>query len=489
MASLHQTYGWIFLADKLGMECFAEEDEHLLTALAAQVGRIYENGSLYREVRQHAEQLQLQAVERERAGHALQGMIKRLEALRALDYKILQAHLPEEVANVALRHLSGLVPFWTASVMLFDGGSGQSVVLAREGGPVLLFEPGSRQLSSQYRPSDLDALRQGQICSDPDLTASADAPPLLTALLQQGLRSALRVPIMYEGALVGVLSMAADQPRFFTAEHAEIARVIVDQLGIALQQANLRERITRQSAELERRVDERTAQLEAANRDLEAFSYSVAHDLSAPLRGMSGFANLLKADVQAGDLGQLPDYADRIINGAGKMGDLIQGLLDVARVSHGKIDRGRVDLGAMLEDILAEQKVRGRVDVNIGPLPAIYGDQASLRQLWTNLISNAVKYSAKRQKPVISINCEVGTSELIFRVRDNGAGFDPEHAARLFGLFQRMHLPSDFEGTGVGLAIVRRVAERHGGRVWAESRPDDGATFFVALPAAVLAPA
>ena len=425
VASLNQTYGWIFLADKLVDEQFAAEDEHLLTALAAQVGRIYENGSLYHELRQHTKQLQTEVAERERAAGALQGMVRRLEALHQLDYKILEAHLPREIAIVALRHLAGLMPLWTASVIVFDRGSGASTVLAREGGPAFLFEPGARELLNQYRQADLDAMRRGRICTEPDLAASADDPPLLTALLRQGLRSSLRVPILFEGTLVGVLSLGSDQPDFFTAEHADIARAIVDQLGMALQQANLRERIIEQSAELERRVAERTAQLEAANRDLEAFSYSVAHDLAAPLRGMSGFANMLKADLKTGQLDALPGYSDRIIANAAKMGDLINGLLDVARVSHGRLDRESVDLGVMVEEVLAEQKARAHADVFVGQLPAIYGDRTSLRQLWTNLISNALKYSAKRSKPVIAVNCDIGASEVIFRVHDNGAGFDP----------------------------------------------------------------
>jgi light-regulated signal transduction histidine kinase (bacteriophytochrome) len=143
----------------------------------------------------------------------------------------------------------------------------------------------------------------------------------------------------------------------------------------------------------------------------------------------------------------------------------------------------------MLEEVLADQMARVRASVEIGRLPAIVCDQVGLRQVWSNLVSNALKYSAKRPYPKIAVDCECGADEAVFRVRDNGAGFDPAYASKLFGVFQRLHPASEFEGTGVGLAIVRRIVERHGGRVWAEGQPDAGATFFVALPAGMVEPA
>jgi len=249
--------------------------------------------------------------------------------------------------------------------------------------------------------------------------------------------------------------------------------------------SNLEQRITERTAAL----SEANRNLEGANRDLEAFSYSVAHDLSGPARRMNGFASLLAIDVKDGALDRLPSHAERIIDNAAKMTALINGLLNVARYSHGKLANARIELARLVEEVLKEQQARECATLRVEPLPAILGDEATIRQVWTNLVSNALKYSAKRPYPEVSIGCETGASEMVFHVRDNGAGFDPEHSGQLFGVFQRLHHAQDFEGTGVGLAIVRRIVERHGGRVWAEGHPDAGATFYVALPAERLAPA
>jgi PAS domain S-box-containing protein len=235
---------------------------------------------------------------------------------------------------------------------------------------------------------------------------------------------------------------------------------------------------------LEVRVAERTADLVRANRDLESFSYTVAHDLRAPVRAMSGFAQLLEMDLAAGNLDSLADHARRVTGNAAKMNALIDGLLDVARVAHAEMARDRVDSTAMVEAVLAEQGARARARVTVGPLPAVMGDPVTLRQVWTNLISNALKYSARRNSPEIYVACEAGRTEAVFSVRDNGAGFNPQMAGNLFGIFQRLHGASEFEGNGVGLAIVRAVVESHGGRTWANGEPGSGATFYFALPAA-----
>jgi PAS domain S-box-containing protein len=238
---------------------------------------------------------------------------------------------------------------------------------------------------------------------------------------------------------------------------------------------------------LEERVAERTADLTHANRDLESFTYSVAHDLRAPLRSMSGFAQILELDVGEGDFDKVRDHVKRIVDNAEKMNALIDGLLNVARCSRGELASERVDMQRLIGEVLAEQHARASARVTVGSLPAIRGDAASLRQVWVNLISNALKYSAKQAQPEIAIDCDIVESEAIFSVRDNGAGFDPAYASKLFGVFQRLHTAHEYEGTGVGLAVVRAIVERHGGRVWAEGVPGAGATFYFALPTEVLA--
>jgi light-regulated signal transduction histidine kinase (bacteriophytochrome) len=197
---------------------------------------------------------------------------------------------------------------------------------------------------------------------------------------------------------------------------------------------------------------------------------------------MIGFAQLLDNDIAAGAMQDVVTHANRISLNASRMNALIDGLLAVSRVTHGALANARVDFAAMVADVLREAQVPAGTSVEVTALPQVHGDAATLRQVWTNLISNALKYSARRAHPEIHIGGERHGAEFEFRVRDNGAGFDPLYASRLFGVFQRLHSARDFEGTGVGLAIVRRIVERHGGRVWAEGRPDAGATFCFTLP-------
>ena len=235
---------------------------------------------------------------------------------------------------------------------------------------------------------------------------------------------------------------------------------------------------------LEQRVTERTLQLEAANRELEAFSYSVSHDLRAPLRAVDGFSQAVLEDYG----GQLPEegrrYLQTIRAGAQKMGALIDDLLNFSRLNRAPLNKNAVDTGnlvrSVLADLSAEQDGR-QIELRIGELPVCAGDRALLRQVWINLLSNALKYTRKREAAVIEVGCEAGAEGDVFFVRDNGTGFDMRYADKLFGVFQRLHRAEEYEGTGVGLAIVQRIIQRHGGRVWTEAAVDRGATFYFTL--------
>ncbi|WP_442887407.1 PAS domain S-box protein [Congregicoccus parvus] len=239
------------------------------------------------------------------------------------------------------------------------------------------------------------------------------------------------------------------------------------------------------AADLERRVAERTAQLQASNRELEAFSYTISHDLRAPVRAVDGYAGALVED-----LGEtLPEdalaYVSKIRAGARRMGDLIDDLLGFARLSRVEIQPVTVDVKALVAEVVEESAAElGNRDVRIacGDLPPCRGDRALLRQVWSNLLGNAQKYTRKRAVAEIEIHGEVRECEVVYRIKDNGAGFDMRHADKLFGVFQRLHHEHEFEGTGVGLAVVRRIVERHDGRTWASGERGKGAEFFFALP-------
>lgn len=275
------------------------------------------------------------------------------------------------------------------------------------------------------------------------------------------------------------------------AELAHLARAF-DEMAERLQKrqaeiAQAHEQISRLNEDLERRVKERTAQLEAANQELEAFSYSVSHDLRAPLRHIDGFSDLLTKHL----VGSLDDKGKRFLktisDSAKRMGKLIDDLLVFSRMGRSEMRHATVDLEQLAQEARAELQAQaeGRHVVwKNGGLPGVQGDPAMLRQVFINLLSNALKYSRTRDPAVIETGFEKGRpDEVVIFVRDNGAGFDMRYADKLFGVFQRLHRVEEFEGTGIGLANVRRIILRHGGRTWAEGKVGEGATFFFSLPA------
>jgi signal transduction histidine kinase len=265
----------------------------------------------------------------------------------------------------------------------------------------------------------------------------------------------------------------------------EIGRMLSSVTSMQASLLNARTRLNAFNAELEQRVLERTRLLETANKELEAFSYSVSHDLRAPLRHIDGYVDLLLNRFAD----RLPEkgrqYANTIASAARGMGILIDDLLQFAKTGRTELRVRNLDMRAIVNEVLQSLQgaIAGRkIEWQLGVLPAARGDAVLIRQVWFNLLENAVKYTRRQPETVIRVSGSAANGEVTYEVIDNGAGFDMRYAENLFGVFQRLHNPEEFEGTGIGLATVQRIISRHYGRVWATAEPGQGASFYFTLP-------
>jgi PAS domain S-box-containing protein len=312
------------------------------------------------------------------------------------------------------------------------------------------------------------------------LNDEADGLPIITALQGSGEWEGDYTARRKDGSVFiahGLATLIKDE----TGKSVGYQSAVLD----FTEKRNQEELIRQLNEELEAKVLQRTEQLEAANKELEAFSYSVSHDLRAPLRHISGFIDLLNKRNSA----QLDSEGLRFLNliteSTHEMGNLIDALLAFSRLSRSELHRVKIDSKSIVNRVLKtfSDELTGRtVEINISELPEILGDEDLINQVWVNLISNALKYSGKVEKAVIDIGGKTVNGDTIFHIKDNGAGFDMKYADKLFGVFQRLHKARDFEGVGIGLANVNRIVMRHGGKCWAESEVGKGATFLFSLP-------
>jgi signal transduction histidine kinase len=346
------------------------------------------------------------------------------------------------------------------------------------------FQPvvqGDQRLGSLYLKIDTGTAMKEWISASVVVALVAMLISLLVAyLLSRQLQRQISRPIM---ALAGTARSVSGQ-RDFTVRAEKFGD---DELGVLTDAFNdMLAEIHKLQITLEQRVDERTSQLQAANNELQAFSYSVSHDLRAPLRHVLGFVDLLRENSGPSLDAKNLRYLTTISDAAKRMGTLIDDLLAFSRIGQSEMHKTEVNLDQLvqeaLRDVLTETATR-TIDWEVGSLPAVQADRALLRMVFANLIANAVKFTGGVERARIEIGSNGGGEheEVIF-IRDNGAGFDPKYIDKLFGVFQRLHSHSEFEGTGIGLANVQRIIRRHGGRVWAEGEVNKGASFYFTLP-------
>lgn len=422
--------------------------------------------------------------DRKRAEQALNRYAERLETLHAIDSVILLARSLEDPMRLALTRICSLIPCHQAFILLFELESNEARMLTgvEAGNPL--------PLEGITVPID-DFVSVETIKQDPhryieDIEAHHQCSPGLQQLLGQEMKSCLTVPLLAEGNLVGVLNLATPQRSAFNDEHLQIAQEVANQLAIAIQQSQLRDQLEHYTLELETLVEERTSELQDANSELEAFAYSVSHDLRTPLQAMQGFAQALVEDYadQLDVVGK--DYAQRISNAAMRMDALIENLLQYSRLSRASIQLQPIALGLVIDEAI--QLLEARIEETHAeiavrkPLLSAVGHRSTLIQVVMNLISNAMKFVALPMQPEIEIWTEDVEGWMRLWIQDNGIGIAVEQQERIFNIFERLHGLDAYPGTGIGLAIVRKGVERMEGRVGVESQVGQGSCFWIELP-------
>ena len=416
-----------------------------------------------------------------RTQETLARQAERLRVLHEVDRAIITETAPVAIAEAVLWRLRDMLGVPRAIVNLFDWETGEVEWLAAVGRHRMHLGPGIRYPLGFA--GDLEALRRGE----PQIVDVRALPPSphADALLASGVHIYMVVPMIAGNDLIGSVSFGGDQAQF-PEEQIGIAQEVATQLAIAITQARLHEQVKRQAAELEQRVQDRTRALESANRELSAFSHTVSHDLKAPLRGMEGFARALEEDYADRLDATGREFLSRIQISAGRMSRLIDDLLQYSRIEHRAGERTAVALEPLIdeltEELAGEIATRGLTVSAELTVAEVAAEREGLREALANLLSNAVKFSPARGA-VIALRSYREGDQVVIAVADRGVGFDMQYHDRIFGIFERLHSQDEYPGTGVGLAIVRKVAERHGGRAWAESEPGKGSTFYLALPA------
>lgn len=454
---------------------YTQEHLKLVEAVAIQVGIAIENARLFTNLQHElAERKQAEELTRQ-VNFQLQRHIKELYALNAVSQAGASAEDEHELLESVVETLFRSLYPDIVGVALWD-----------EEEQVLRTSPcANRGLLNRLSQSQMTArLNEGVVgkvaaTRQPYRIKNTDDPYYLS--IDPSIYSELCVPILAGEKLIGVLDIESRQPDAFSDADENLLLTVAGQLASAIERLRAEQELRSLNALLEQRVSERTAQLEMANKELESFSYSISHDLRAPLRSINGFAKILGADFSHELTPQASEFLKKIINAGGQMAQMIDALLDFSRIGRKPLNLQVVDVNELIKNViesLAAETEGRQIEWILKKVPPAKADPTLLRLVYTNLISNAIKYTSTRQVARIELGSLEQGREMVYFVRDNGVGFDMQYVDKLFGVFHRLHREDEFEGTGIGLATVQRIINRHGGRIWAEAEVQNGAIFF-----------
>lgn len=415
---------------------------------------------------------------------------QRLADLHEIDRAILSAVPDIKIIREALERLRKITNCQQAFLVLFDFESNTAQVISANDHDVFTPDADVNRRIADFAP--IEVLQQRQLRLIPDIAALEQRSPILEQLLAAGIHSYMAVPMRIQENLIGELSLASVGVEAFNSENQQMGREVAEQLAIAIQQSQLRQELQNYAEELEQRVAQRTIQLQEANQDLEAFNYSVSHDLRAPLRTMQGFAQALLEDYSHQLDAFAQSYLRYIADGAMQMDTLITDLLSYSRLSQSEITIQPIDLNLVVNDAIKQlaldiQQRQAQITVET-PLLSVMAHRSTLGQVIINLLSNAIKFVKADVSPVIKLysqeDFQAGTSWVKLWVIDNGIGIASEHQERIFRVFERLHGVEVYPGTGIGLAIVRKALEKMGGYCGVESQLGAGSRFWITLPKA-----